>query len=314
MLPSRSFFLLCLVAFCGFVSYDMVRRPALSLFAASLEAGPGLIGLLIALSTFTGVFLKLPIGLLSDVLDRRRLMMGGVLAFGLPPFLYPFINDLPTLGILRLVHGLATAMYTPIALAMVGEWFVERRGEAFGWYTSAAQGGGLLGPMLGGLVIYSWGYGPGFLVAGIFGGMALLFFCLIPGDQMARPRTRPPSIHIWKDMYEGLKRVWAISAIRITSLVEAAKMVSNGTLMAFASLWFNDRLECGRNRHTVWHPGAYVLSVQADYGAHVRSRAREPLIVGGLCLCSFMVMAIPHLTWYPGLLLLGECSGLVKRW
>lgn len=310
MLHSRSFFLLCLVAFCGFVSYDMVRRPALSLFAVSLGAGPSVVGLLIALSTVTGVFLKLPMGLLSDVLNRRRLMIGGVLAFGMPPFLYPLITDLPTLGILRLFHGLATAMYTPIALAIVGEWFVERRGEAFGWYTSAAQGGGLLGPMLGGLVIFSFGYGPTFLVAGIFGALAMLFYCLIPGDQIITKRTHPPSIHVWQDMRHGLKRVWAVSAIRITSLVEAAKMVGGGTLMAFLPLY---GLMIGLNAAEIgvlFGIQALTSLVSKPIMGRLSDRgAREPLIVGGLCLCGFMVIAVPHLTWYPGLLVIGGAFG-----
>ena len=169
MKPTRSFVYLCLVGLCCFISYDMVRRPALALLADSLGANPFMVGLVVALSTVTGIFLKLPMGLLSDVLNRQRLMIGGVLAFALPPFFYPFISDLSTLGILRLIHGLATAMFTPLALAMVAEWFAQQRGEAFGWYTSATQGGGLLGPMIGGFIVYQYGFSPAFLLAGVFG-------------------------------------------------------------------------------------------------------------------------------------------------
>jgi len=57
MIHSRSFVYLCLVGFCSFVSYDMVRRPALALFVESLGAGPFLVGLLVAVSTVTGVVL-----------------------------------------------------------------------------------------------------------------------------------------------------------------------------------------------------------------------------------------------------------------
>ena len=154
MKDSKAFISLCLVGLCCFISYDMVRRPALALFVESLGAGPFMVGLIVAVSTGTGVVLKLPMGLLSDVVNRQRLMLGGVLAFALPPFIYPFVSDLSSLAILRLVHGLATAMFTPLALAMVAELFMERRGEAFGWYTSAAQGGGLVGPMIGGIIVY----------------------------------------------------------------------------------------------------------------------------------------------------------------
>ena len=129
MVASRSFVLLCAVGLGCFISYDLVRRPALALFAESLGAEPLTIGLIVSLSTVTGVFLKLPMGVISDILNRRRLMIGGLLAFGLPPFAYPFVSDVSTLGTLRLVHGFATAIFTPLALATVAEMFSQRRGD-----------------------------------------------------------------------------------------------------------------------------------------------------------------------------------------
>ena len=310
MIHTRAFILLCLVAFCGFVSYDMVRRPALALFAESLGAGASMVGLLIALSTFTGVLLKLPVGLLSDVLNRRRLMIGGVLAFALPPFFYPFIEDLTGLGMLRIFHGLATAMFTPLALASVGEWFAERRGEVFGWYTSAAQGGGLVGPLLGGLTVYSFGFGPTFLMAGIFGGAALVLFLFIPSDLKEDGRPHPSIAEVWKDMRNGLKRVWGIPPILMASLVEAAKMIGNGTLMAFLPLY---GLTIGLNAAEIgllFGLQALTSFVSKPIMGRLSDRgSRPPLIIAGLFLCGFMVMAIPQLVWYPGLLFLAGAFG-----
>lgn len=310
MIASRSFLFLCLVALCCFVSYDMVRRPALALFAGSMGAGPSLVGLLIGLSTVTGVVLKLPMGLLSDVLNRKRLMLGGVLAFALPPFFYPLIEDLTTLGILRLVHGLATAMFTPLALATVGEWFAERRGEAFGWYTSAAQGGGLLGPMLGGFTVYTLGYTPTFLIAGVFGVLAVGFFVLIPVRTSPVPRPEPSVAEVWQEMREGLKRVWAIPPIFITSLVEAAKMIGNGTLMAFLPLY---GLTVGLNAAEIgvlFGVQALTSFVSKPVMGRISDRGgRQPLILGGLCLCGVTVMTIPQVSWYPGLLVVAGVFG-----
>lgn len=310
MIQTRAFVLLCLAAFCCFVSYDMVRRPALALFAESLGAGPSLIGLLIALSTFTGVLLKLPMGLLSDVLRRRRLMLGGVLAFALPPFFYPWVDEFTTLGILRIFHGLATAMFTPLALATVGEWFAERRGEVFGWYTSAAQGGSLLGPLLGGMTVYSLGYTQTFLMAGLFGGIGLLLFFLIPDEQPLRTASQPSAADVWRGMKEGLKRVWAIPPILMASLVESAKMIGNGTLMAFLPLY---GLIIGLNAAEIgvlFGIQALTSIVSKPIMGRISDRGvRQPLIVGGLCLCGFMIMTVPQLTWYPGLLAIAGAFG-----
>ena len=304
MQPTRSFVYLCLVGLCCFVSYDMVRRPALALLADSLGANPFMVGMVVALSTVTGIFLKLPMGLLSDVVNRQRLMIGGVLAFALPPFFYPFISDLPTLGILRLVHGLATAMYTPLALAMVGDWFAQQRGEAFGWYTSAAQGGGLLGPMIGGLIVYQYGFSPAFFLAGVFGMLAVFFFLMIPHESSSIASSDHSLATLWPEMREGLRRVCQSSSILFTSLVEAAKMVGNGTLMAFLPLY---GLMIGLNAAEIgvlFGIQAFTSFVSKPFMGRLSDRSsRQPLIFGGLCLCGVMVMVIPHIQYY-GLLLL----------
>ena len=58
MTTARSFALLCAIGVFSFISYNMVRMPVLALFAESLGAGPERIGLIVSVSTLTGVFLK----------------------------------------------------------------------------------------------------------------------------------------------------------------------------------------------------------------------------------------------------------------
>ncbi len=310
MKATRSFVFLCLVGFCCFVSYDMVRRPALALLADSLGADPFMVGMIVALSTVTGIFLKLPMGLLSDVLNRQRLMIGGVLAFALPPFFYPFISDLPTLGVLRLFHGLATAMFTPLALAMVGDWFAQQRGEAFGWYTSATQGGGLLGPMIGGVIVYHYGFSPAFILAGGFGLLAVLFFWLIPKEPSPASSSSQSLANLWSEMREGLRRVCQSPPILMTSLVEAAKMVGNGTLMAFLPLY---GLLIGLNAAEIgvlFGVQAFTSFISKPVMGRISDRsARQPLIFGGLCLCGLMVILIPHIQEYLLLLIVAGTFG-----
>ena len=169
MTPARSYVLLCTIGVFCFISYNLVRMPVLALFAESLGAGPERIGLIVSVSTLTGVFLKLPSGALSDIYGRRMLLRVGVVAFGLPPFLYPFITDLDVLTALRFFHGLATAIFAPSALATVAELYRERRGAALGTCTACTQSGALLGPFIGGYLVYAAGFPAAFVTAGVFG-------------------------------------------------------------------------------------------------------------------------------------------------
>ena len=123
MTTARSFFYLCTHGVFCFISYNLFRMPVLALFAESLGAGPERIGLIVSVSTIIGVLLKLPSGALSDIYGRKLLLRIGVVAFGLPPFIYPFVSDLNVLTGLRFVHGLATAIFAPRAFATVADLY-----------------------------------------------------------------------------------------------------------------------------------------------------------------------------------------------
>src|SRR5213593_4300138 len=106
--------------------------PVLSLFAQSLGARPEAIGFIVAASTLTGVFLKWPAGALSDLYDRRWLLLVGLLAFALPPFCYLLITDISWLIALRFVHGMATAVLAPSPLAVLVAFIGGRGGAPMG--------------------------------------------------------------------------------------------------------------------------------------------------------------------------------------
>ena len=212
--------------------------PVLSLFAQHLGARPEAIGLIVAASTVTGVFLKLPSGALSDIYGRRRLLTIGLIAFALPPFIYPWITDVEMLTTMRIVHGLATALYAPSALATVADLFTERRGEAMGWYTASTQAGALLGPVLGGWLVYWLDFSWTFCLAGLFGIVGLL---LVMNLQLPAPpsrHTRKPFKNILFDIVASVRIVLRNQIVLATSVADGAKMIAKGVLMAFsASVW-----------------------------------------------------------------------------
>ena len=310
MRPSRTFGLLCSVAFLGFVSYDLVRRPALALFAESLGASPLTVGFVVGISTLTGVFLKLPVGVMSDFINRRKLMLVGVLAFGLPPFFYPLISDVPALTILRLFHGLATAMFTPLALAMVAQMYAARRGEAMGWYTAAAQGGGLLGPMLGGALVYSVGFSTTFLTAGVFGLLSLVLFCCIPSSENSSSKPNQSHKELLTEIKKGMQEMMKHRGILTTSLTEASKMMANGSLMAFLPLYgLSIGLHAGQIGVLFGSQAPTSLLAKPLMGRVSDRTGREPLILGGLCICGGMLILLPQLNTMILLLLVSAIFG-----
>ncbi|THJ17496.1 MAG: MFS transporter [Nitrospira sp. CG24B] len=310
MTTSRSFVLICTVGIFCFISYNMVRMPALSLFAESLGASPERIGLIVSVSTLTGVLLKLPSGALSDIYGRRFLLRIGVVAFGLPPFLYPFITDLDALTALRFLHGLATAIFAPSALATVAELYRERRGAALGTYTACTQSGSLLGPFLGGYLIHAAGFDTAFVTAGVFGCIGMVLFYSLHLDVAVPQRKEQGTAVVLSEMWKGFAAVAQNNKVLITSMTDAAKMIANGALMAFLPLY---GVSAGLNPGEV----GLLFSVQAGtsfFAKPIMGRisdrvGRQPLIILGLFICAGTFVCIPHVSMLPLLLMLSAGFG-----
>ncbi len=310
MTTSRSFLLICTVGIFAFISYNMVRMPALSLFAESLGASPERIGLIVSVSTLTGVLLKLPSGALSDIYGRRFLLRIGVVAFGLPPFLYPFITDLNALTVLRFVHGLATAIFAPSALATVAELYRERRGAALGTYTACTQSGALLGPFLGGYLIHTAGYSTAFVTAGVFGCIGMALFYSLHLDVAVPQRTDKGMAVVLDEMWKGFAAVAKNKIVLITSVTDGAKMIANGALMAFLPLY---GVSAGLNPGEV----GLLFTVQAFtsfFSKPIMGRVsdrigRQPLIVIGLLICAGTFVCIPLVSMFALLVALSAGFG-----
>lgn len=295
MIISHSFALLCGVGILCFISYNLVRMPVLALFAQSLGAGPETIGLVVSVSTLTGVFLKLPSGALSDIYGRRLLLHMGVVAFGLPPFVYPFIQNMDALIALRFVHGLATAIFAPSALATVADLYRERRGAAMGTYTACTQAGALLGPVLGGWLVYAAGFPATFVTAGVFGCLGVMLFALLhlnpPPPRVADKGLKP----VLEDMLKGFRIVAQNTRVLVTSATDGAKMIANGALMAFLPIYaVSIGLNPGEAGLLFGVQGVTSFLSKPVMGRVSDQVGRKPLIMVGLLICAATFVLIPY--------------------
>lgn len=57
------------------------------------------------------------------------------------PFGYRFITTPEQLVVIRIIHGLATAIYGPVTLAYVSELSQSAKAERLGWFGIARSGG-----------------------------------------------------------------------------------------------------------------------------------------------------------------------------
>jgi DHA1 family multidrug resistance protein-like MFS transporter len=130
-------------------SSTMAKNPALPLFIRSLGVNVSTVGFIAAASTVVGIVVSLPAGILSDVIGRRRVLLAAAIVFATAPFLYLLITDPWQLVLVRIYHGLTTAILGPVALATVADTYEKGRGERMAWYSSATMVGRFLAPFAG---------------------------------------------------------------------------------------------------------------------------------------------------------------------
>ena len=308
---ARPFILLCGVGLFAFISYNLVRMPVLSLFAQSLGAGPEAIGFIVAASTLTGVFLKWPAGALSDLYDRRWLLLVGLLAFALPPFCYLLVTDVPWLIALRFVHGMATAVFAPIALAVVADLRREARGAAYGAYTAATQAGAMLGPLLGGWLLLTGGFSAAFVTAGVMGAIAVLLFLLMKlPPQIPRVSSGTGTAAVLSDMARGARTVLGNVRVVVTSATDGARQVANGALMAFLPIYVvGIGLDAAQAGMLFGVQSVTSFASRPTMGWASDRIGRHPLILLGLVVCAGSLAAIPFTTPFVGLMALSALFG-----
>ena len=188
-------------------AYQMGKTPLLPIFAASIGAGDVLLGLIVSVSTMTGIFFKPFVGFLSDRYGRRMWLIVGTSFFVGVPFVYRFVNSPEQLLLVRMIHGVATSIYGPVTLAYVAEQSQYGRGERLAWFSMARNIGYVIGPALAGYMLLWMTPVAVFTFIGIVSSLAILPMIYLP-DTISSRSQRNSNI-----LLQGLRAFGYVSRI-----------------------------------------------------------------------------------------------------
>ena len=196
----------------------MTGKFALPFFAKNLGASTTLIGTISSISTLTGIFLKPIIGGIGDKFNKKQLLLLANLIFALTPLFYIFIDQTYQLVIIRLFHGLSTAIYGPITLAIISTVYTNQRATYLGWFGTARTIGYLVGPILGGLIMLYYDSKNLFFLTGIISFVSFLPIILDKNSSstiITKTSTSREIILFIKKLFTitKLKQVWIVSLI-----------------------------------------------------------------------------------------------------
>jgi MFS family permease len=264
----------------------MAKNPALPLFIRSIGVPISTVGLIAAASTVVGILVSFPAGILSDIVGRRRVLLIAAFVFATAPFLYLLITAPWQLVLVRVYHGLATAILGPVALAAVADTFVTGRGERMGWYSSATMVGRFLAPLAGGFLIFGDDFRWAFVASGIAGVLAFATALIMPLASQASGSIRDAFARQRGKYGQEIAFVLRHRGILATSAIEAVQYFAFGSLETFLPIYLNEKLG-----YPAWQIGLLFTAqiLAATFTKPVMGRlsdryGRVPMIGAGLAL------------------------------
>jgi MFS family permease len=213
------------------------------------------------------------------------------------------VKDYTLLIVVRFIHGLATAIYGPVAMAVVADIAGKKKGEMLSWFSSVTIIGNLLGAPLGGFILHSSTGAAGlsflefrtaYLVSGIAG-----VFSLVMALSVLRGEKRKEDGRGLKEAYNkfasGIREVISDRNVVITSAMEGLQNLTVGALEAFLPIYAV--MVAGLNEFQaglLWGVQVVVTILSKPIMGKTSDRyGRKPLIAVGMIMCAVSFGAIP---------------------
>ncbi|MDQ3099490.1 MAG: MFS transporter [bacterium] len=177
-----------ILGFVGFVTSFGAHIVAVNLptYAEKVGVGLGVIGVLIAAYDFAEIVAKPVFGALADKKGMKLTMLVGLVVFIIASLLYLIIPP-QLLLLVRFLQGIGAAALSAVSLALVGVYFKDNRGRAYGIYNAVKGAGYVLSPLVGGYIVLKSNFATIFVASAIIGIIAFILSLFLPkpskGDQ-----------------------------------------------------------------------------------------------------------------------------------
>ena len=213
--------------------------PVMPVFATSMGASGLALGMIIAGFSISRGFFQPIVGSLSDRHGRKGFLVGGLLLYALVGLLMPMAGSVANLILIRILHGVGSAMIVPVAMAYVSDMApAGEEGRYMGLLNVAIFSGFGSGPLLGGIFTDLWGMAGAFYAMAVLSLLALLLVLVQLPDQV-RDRDRPPGMKLRR----ALATMLASRRTAGVLLARMATMIVMAPTMAFLPLLMAQRYQ-----------------------------------------------------------------------
>ncbi|MDQ0195789.1 MFS transporter [Paenibacillus wynnii] len=289
---SSRFYFLGIVFLFWFSSYIYV--PVLSPYVEHLGANYVMVGMVLGVYGLMQILFRLPIGIGSDYMNRRRpFIFLGLIASGASCLLFMWGVQPGWALAARAVSGIAASAWVVYSVMFAGYFPKEETGRAMGMLQFTTVIAQLTSMMISGYMVEHWGWNAPFLIGGIVAFAALLLALRLPEQ---RPEKRESAIKL-QDLTGVVKEPLLV---RVSLLSVLAHCVLFITMFGYTP---SQALNIGASKESLgWLTLAFMVphAVATLYGSRFfgkRLGDRGTLMLGfaGSALFTLLIPSMPSL-------------------
>lgn len=298
---------LLLAVFIALVGIGIIA-PVMPLYATKLGATGLSLGLIVAGFSLSRGLLQPIVGGFADRYGKKRFLVSGLLVYAVVGALFTWATSVSDLILIRILHGVGSAMIVPIAMAYIGEMAPKgQEGKYMGWLNIALFSGIGGGPIIGGFFLDIWGMDAAFFaMAGLSGlSLGLVLFFLPRQTQRFQSGVGNSLPETFLAMSRSVKVMGMLLSRMATMLI----MVPT---MAFLPLLMVQFMEASGTKIGVVVASRTLVNaaLQTPFGRWVDTGEKNNLLLAGSCLISLTMFLVPQAGGFFQLILLFMCMGV----
>lgn len=228
---NKSFLFLFISNFLVFIGFEMML-PILPAYLLSMNASSIQVGLVTSLFTIGAVLIRPFVGYYLMDSQRKSLAICASAALMVITILYPFLNMIWLLLLLRLFHGAAWGVSTTANSTMVVDFIPKTRlGEGIGYFSISTTVGAIVAPSIGILIYDSFSFDILIWSSAVLSLLAVLALQFVYSPTIVKREKKP--FRFWDMIFE--KDVW------FQALLTVITTIGFGAIITFLVLFGKQR-------------------------------------------------------------------------
>ncbi len=300
----RIFNILFISVFAAMLGLGIVS-PLMPIYAEHLGATGLWLGLIFSGFSLTrGIFMPI-IGKISDKKGRKKFISAGLFFYSLISLFYLLANNVYSLTIIRMVHGFASAMVIPIAMAYIGETACEgQEGSTMGTFSIALFLGMGTGPFLGGILNDTFGMFSVFIAMSCLTALSFLITLFFLPDV-----KNINGIEVENSI--SFKKIIKNNIVKGILIFRAVNAMGRGGVMSFLPIFASKIHISSTQIGTLISMNVFLTALmQRPFGKLADKYNKVLLILSGSSIGALTLLGIPFAKNFGALLIVSSLMGI----